>query len=659
MGIANWISGVIANVKTTARTLLYHNPAVDSYEAVQGNNGAINVNVVSGGSGGGGGGGAVTAIAGAFVDGASVTEGLTTDQPADLPTTTASLTGVLRGMWTTLKAGIGITGTVASNDGGSTITGVTLPTGSGLTGWLSYIYNALATAGIKITTLPNLILSASSAVIGKVGIDQTTPGTTNGVYLVGINLVAFTGASALQNAATANGNGTAANVSALASFTFDVDPGGAAFSATVNFECSEDDINWQPIVVSKKGVSGFVPAATTTTSGYYTCIVTNQSYVRARISGYASGTITVNGYGSAQQEAEKVVLAYVQNAASSPVNVALSGSIAGVLVAGAAVDGWDLTQGVTTDAAVQGDNPGTVSAKLRGINKYFASLFNTTKNWLLVGIGGRPLIGTQVGTDITLSWAASAVVNTYQQAEIVAPSIVDQEYEVEVCNLSEEANLVANIFNTEANFGAITHGSQLYGPITVPKITPQGVWQAISATGAGVYTDETTNINSAAANDVPLPPMTALNDAIYFADTIPFRAIRLVIGTPGVYAATLVWEYWNGSAWTTVSVTDGTSGFTVSGKITFSPPADWAVASVNSSPNLYWVRCRCSAFTGKTTAPLGTQGYTYSLKNPAALSTLIHGLFAGGVNAKIAIYNDTVLDASGAFSAYIRVREVM
>jgi hypothetical protein len=36
-------------------------------------------------------------------------------------------------------------------------------------------------------------------------------------------------------------------------------------------------------------------------------------------------------------------------------------------------DGADVAEGATTDAAVQGDNPGTVSAKLRGLNKSIAA----------------------------------------------------------------------------------------------------------------------------------------------------------------------------------------------------------------------------------------------------------------------------------------------
>ena len=55
-------------------------------------------------------------------------------------------------------------------------TGIVQPTGgSGSKGWLSGIYDRLA----------KVVLAAGTAIIGKVGIDQTTPGVTSGVSIVG------------------------------------------------------------------------------------------------------------------------------------------------------------------------------------------------------------------------------------------------------------------------------------------------------------------------------------------------------------------------------------------------------------------------------------------------------------------------------------------
>ena len=47
-------------------------------------------------------------------------------------------------------------------------------------------------------------------------------------------------------------------------------------------------------------------------------------------------------------------------------------------------NGNDVAQGNTTDAAVVGDNPGTISAKLRGLSKIFNDVWDSVNHFLLV-----------------------------------------------------------------------------------------------------------------------------------------------------------------------------------------------------------------------------------------------------------------------------------
>lgn len=61
-----------------------------------------------------------------------------------------------------------------------------------------------------------------------------------------------------------------------------------------------------------------------------------------------------------------------------------------------------------------------------------------------------------------------------------------------------------------------------------------------------------------------------LGDTVYFGYEEPFADINftfLNVGS-GVSAA---WQYWNGSTWSLLSVTDGTSNFTGNGLVTFIP----------------------------------------------------------------------------------------
>jgi hypothetical protein len=272
----------------------------------------------------------------------------------------------------------------------------------------------------------------------------------------------------------------------------------------------------------------------------------------------------------------------------------------------------------------------------------------------------KKLLQTQVGTDKTATWANSAVINTYYAVEITAPTTPDEEYEVIIDNPSQDTNLYANIFNKETSLGGINKSALLYGPIYCAKVVPAAIQQFFSynAAGAGTYTDDTTDINDTDANDVAAVPIAQANDANYFGDTIPFNTVKVTVGTAGVYVATLVWEYYNGSAWAAIpGVTDGTSGFTASGSVVFSPPSDWATVAVNSSTK-YWIRCRVSAFTSVATPPLITQAWSISEKCPSATATIVHGIFNGG-NARIVLYNDTAVSSSGAFTATVRVREVV
>ncbi len=109
-------------------------------------------------------------------------------------------------------------------------------------------------------------------------------------------------------------------------------------------------------------------------------------------------------------------------------------------------------------------------------------------------------------------------------------------------------------------------------------------------------TEARTDISGQTAFTLFPTPGTA--DRTYFGHSSRFTSLTFSFGTLGT-SATYVWEYWNGSAWTTLSVTDGTSSFTANGTVTWtSPGGSWATTSVNSV-TMYWVRVR---FTGSNPA---------------------------------------------------------
>lgn len=107
-------------------------------------------------------------------------------------------------------------------------------------------------------------------------------------------------------------------------------------------------------------------------------------------------------------------------------------------------DGYDVTQGLTTDAAVVGDNTGTVSAKLRGLSKILNSVWDSASNLLAVKIqattaGGSTLFhvisaasnnatslkgsaGHLYGGSVSNTNAAARFVKFYNKASAPAPA---------------------------------------------------------------------------------------------------------------------------------------------------------------------------------------------------------------------------------------------
>lgn len=83
-------------------------------------------------------------------------------------------------------------------------------------------------------------------------------------------------------------------------------------------------------------------------------------------------------------------------------------------------------------------------------------------------------------------------------------------------------------------------------------------------------------------------------NTMYLGYEEPFDQVNLTFSVLGA-GITRVWEYWNGSTWASLTVSDGTNGFTGNGQVSFTPPASWARKQINSSRNKYFIRCRITA----------------------------------------------------------------
>lgn len=125
------------------------------------------------------------------------------------------------------------------------------------------------------------------------------PAGTNNIGDVDVETYELSPETVLQNAATANGNGTSMAVSGYSVAALEAT---GTYNASVNLEGSRDGgTTWSALVAAA------LPTmfTTTTLSGggiLYRVSVSGLTHIRTRISGYVSGTITVKGTASASPD---------------------------------------------------------------------------------------------------------------------------------------------------------------------------------------------------------------------------------------------------------------------------------------------------------------------------------------------------------------------
>jgi hypothetical protein len=133
----------------------------------------------------------------------------------------------------------------------------------------------------------------------------------------------------------------------------------------------------------------------------------------------------------------------------------------------------------------------------------------------------------------------------------------------------------------------------------------------------GTFQDDTTDLNSIAATDVNVYNDPAVvEDAFYFGKDNIFTFMMVDVATAhNGTTSTQVWEYWDGSAWSALTVVDDTDAangaFDTTGRglISWTAPTDWARTNVTNQPaaaptNLYYIRIRISVLGDLTTEPV-------------------------------------------------------
>jgi uncharacterized phage protein gp47/JayE len=107
--------------------------------------------------------------------------------------------------------------------------------------------------------------------------------------------------------------------------------------------------------------------------------------------------------------------------------------------------------------------------------------------------------------------------------------------------------------------------------------------------GAGSYQDVSGECNLPFGTGVDIAA-TSVGEALYVGALSKFNMIWFQIQQASTGGAG-VWEYYNGTTWAALTVTDNTTKFTTSGALIITVPGDWAANKVNNV-FCFWARYR-------------------------------------------------------------------
>lgn len=301
----------------------------------------------------------------------------------------------------------------------------------------------------------------------------------------------------LQSSATANGNGTALSTNGMSVAGLTVNCASCSGGTIVNFEASEDGTNYSAVWALQQGTNTL--ALTTTASGltYWTVPVTGTQLLRARISAYSAGTVTVTGRSVPMAGVFAVTNANIigtvpVSAASLPLptgastaakqpalGAAGSASTDVITVQGIAsmtavkVDGSDVTQPVSgTVTATQG-TAGNLNATVVGTGT-FATQAAQSGTWNITNVSGTVSLPTGAATSTKQSDGSQKTQIVDGSGNVIASTSNNLNVQCANCSGSgvsaaDEASFTAGtsvfaaaggFFQTTATNNALTNGQQ-------------------------------------------------------------------------------------------------------------------------------------------------------------------------------------------------------
>lgn len=157
------------------------------------------------------------------------------------------------------------------------------------------------------------------------------------------------------------------------------------------------------------------------------------------------------------------------------------------------------------------------------------------------------------------------------------------------------------------------------------------------------YQDQTAEADS--LDGTPFNLMADSGDYLYLGKRTRFKQAYFDFAVAGDYG-TLTWQYWNGSAWSALSVSGTAANLDADGIISFTPPNDWTQTIVNSA-RAYWIRVSAASVTTAATVneirQNGIENTDYRVDVGSATGTrqdgriarLAAGMFVDGEEVKV------------------------
>lgn len=224
----------------------------------------------------------------------------------------------------------------------------------------------------------------------------------------------------LQSAAVANGNGTTLATVSQTAVALTVNCATCSGGTTVNFEGTQDGTNFAAIFATISGTTTTTTSSAASGINIWNVPVAGLSAIRARISGYSAGTVTVTGTATGS---DITLATSLLSALTSPVPAC--GAVPCTTTIGNIGQVSPYPVGATAITASSTGTTGATTATLAGTSgktTYICSM-SIRANATAAATANSTVTGTITGTLNFTQWTAAAATGIGLTEEIFVPCV--------------------------------------------------------------------------------------------------------------------------------------------------------------------------------------------------------------------------------------------